>query len=87
MQILFIYLFIINAVGYLFMITDKAKAKKGARRTPEAALMFVAAIGGSLGSLLGMYTVRHKTRHKKFTFGIPALLILHLLVLYILVVY
>ena len=36
--------------------------------------MTVAVLGGSVGSLLGMYTVRHKTKHPKFTIGIPLLL-------------
>ena len=40
--------------------------------------MWVAALGGSLGSLLGMYTVRHKTKHTKFTIGIPVLLALQI---------
>ena len=55
-------------------IKDKHKAKKKLWRIPEATLMTVAALGGSVGSLLGMYTVRHKTKHPKFTIGIPLLL-------------
>ena len=69
------YLVIINALGYLLMLVDKKKAKKGAWRIPEATLMTVAAIGGSIGSLLGMYHFRHKTKHPKFTVGIPLILI------------
>ena len=70
-----IYLFIINALGFLLMLIDKQKAKKKKWRIPEVTLMGVAALGGSIGSLLGMYTFRHKTLHKKFTLGIPAILI------------
>ena len=69
------YLVIINALGYLLMLVDKKKAKKGAWRIPEATLMTVAAFGGSIGSLLGMYHFRHKTKHPKFTVGIPLILI------------
>ena len=69
------YLVIINALVYLLMLVDKKKAKKGAWRIPEATLMTVAAIGGSIGSLLGMYHFRHKTKHPKFTVGIPLILI------------
>ena len=66
------------------MLVDKFKAKKNLWRIPEATLMTVAALGGSIGSLLGMYTVRHKTKHVKFTVGIPAILILQIaLVLFI----
>ena len=57
------------------MLTDKWKAKKNRWRIPEATLMGVAALGGSMGSLLGMYTVRHKTQHIKFTVGIPLILV------------
>lgn len=71
---LMIYLLLINAAGYLLMRTDKKKAKKGAWRIPEATLMAVAAAGGSIGSLLGMYHFRHKTKHPKFTIGIPMIL-------------
>jgi uncharacterized membrane protein YsdA (DUF1294 family) len=61
------------------MLIDKQKARKKKWRIPEATLMGVAALGGSIGSLIGMYTFRHKTLHKKFTIGIPAILIAQLL--------
>ena len=78
MQILFIYLAIINAVAFLLMLVDKYKAKKNLWRIPERTLMGVAALGGSVGSLAGMYIVRHKTKHLKFTIGIPAILTLQI---------
>lgn len=70
-----LYLLIINAVGLLLMLADKVKARRNLWRTPEATLMLVAAFGGSIGSLAGMYLFRHKTKHPKFTLGIPAILI------------
>lgn len=69
-----IYLCIVNAFGFALMLADKLKAKKNLWRIPEATLFTVAAIGGSLGCILGMYTVRHKTRHLKFTIGMPLIL-------------
>ena len=78
MKLLAIYLLIINAVGFALMLIDKQKARRGRWRIPEATLMGVAAIGGSVGSLLGMYTFRHKTRHIKFTLGIPLILAVQL---------
>ena len=78
MKYILLYLLIINALGFLLMLVDKFKAKKNLWRIPEATLMTVAALGGSIGSLLGMYTVRHKTKHVKFTVGIPAILILQI---------
>lgn len=74
MKLLLAYLLIINAAGFVLMLADKYKAKKNLWRIPEATLMTVAALGGSLGSLAGMYTVRHKTQHPKFTIGIPLIL-------------
>lgn len=78
MKFLLAYLLIINAVGFVLMLVDKYKAKKKRWRIPEATLMGVAAIGGSVGSLIGMYTVRHKTKHLKFTVGIPVILVLQI---------
>ena len=75
MKYLLIYLLIVNALGFLLMLVDKWKAKHNRWRIPEATLMGVAALGGSVGSLIGMYTVRHKTRHIKFTLGIPVILV------------
>lgn len=79
MKLLYLYLIIMNALGFLLMLIDKQKARRGQWRIPEATLMGVAALGGSVGSLIGMYTVRHKTRHIKFTLGIPAILVLQLI--------
>ena len=69
-----IYLCIINALGFMLMLLDKFKARKNLWRIPEATLFAVAILGGSLGSLAGMYTVRHKTKHLKFTIGMPLIL-------------
>lgn len=79
MKYLLIYLLTINALGFLLMLADKVRAKKNRWRIPERTLMTVAALGGSVGSLLGMYTFRHKTRHRKFTLGIPAILVFQVL--------
>lgn len=79
MQYFFIYLAIINALGFLLMLIDKQKAKRKKWRISEATLIWTAALGGSVGSLCGMHIFRHKTLHKKFTLGIPAILIGQLL--------
>ena len=78
MKYLFVYLLIVNAAGFALMLADKHKARKKLWRVPEATLMGVAVLGGSIGSLLGMYTVRHKTKHPKFTVGIPVILALQI---------
>ena len=80
MQALYLYLIIVNAVSFLLMLIDKYKAKKNLWRIPEATLMWFAATGGAVGALAGMYLVRHKTKHLKFTVGIPILLFFHILI-------
>ena len=69
------YLLLINAAAFTLMLVDKQKARKKRWRIPERTLIGSAALGGSIGALLGMYTFRHKIRHPKFTLGIPAILV------------
>ena len=80
MKMLYIYLIVINVAAFLLMLIDKVKAKKNLWRIPEATLFLVAAIGGSIGSLLGMYTFRHKTKHIKFIVGMPLILAAHIVI-------
>ena len=74
MKLLSFYLLIINALGFLLMLVDKWKARKNRWRVRESTLLLIAALGGSVGSLLGMYLFRHKTLHLKFTLRIPLIL-------------
>ena len=73
------YLIIINIVSFALMGIDKSKAKRHAYRISEKALFVSAIIGGSIGSIIGMYTFRHKTKHWYFVAGMPAILILQIL--------
>lgn len=68
------YLLVINLEGFALMGIDKSRARRSRRRIAEATLFIVAALGGSLGVLCGMYAFRHKTLHTSFTVGIPLLL-------------
>ena len=81
MEALSLYLFLVNALGFILMLADKQKAKKNKWRIREATFFAVAAIGGSIGVYLGMYTFRHKTRHPTFTVGIPAIMICQFLLI------
>lgn len=71
-----IYLVLINAIGLLFMLADKHRAKKDMWRIPENTLLGIALLGGSVGCLLGMRVFRHKTRKAKFYVGIPVMIVL-----------
>ena len=73
-DLLLIYLLTVNALGFSLMLADKHKARKKKWRIPEATLMLVALMGGSIGALAGMYLFRHKTKHPKFVLGIPLIL-------------
>ena len=83
--ILAIYLLIVNLAGFAAMGIDKNRARRKAWRIPESTLFLLAIIGGSIGSIAGMYTFHHKTLHPQFVLGITAILILQIAeVLYIL---
>lgn len=74
-----IYLVIVNIVAFAMMGSDKEKARKGQWRIPEASLFLSAILGGSIGAILGMQVFRHKTKHWYFQLGMPAILILQIL--------
>ena len=79
--ILAIYLVFANIISFYLMWSDKRKAIKNQYRIPEKTLMLWAAVGGSIGSILGMKVFRHKTRHIKFSLGIPAIMIVQLILI------
>ncbi len=81
MQYLFLYLLLINAASFVLMLVDKYKARRNLWRISESCLFTFALLGGSVGSLLGMYLVRHKTKHRKFTVGMPLILVLQMIVI------
>lgn len=86
-QILLGYLIIINAAAFVLMLADKLKAKRKKWRIPETTLMGVAAIGGSIGAIAGMYAFRHKTKHPKFTIGMPLILAIQVILATALVIH
>ena len=63
-----------NILAFTLMGQDKAKAKRGAWRIPEATLFLVTALMGGLGGTAGMFFFRHKTKHWYFRIGFPLLL-------------
>ena len=75
------YFMIINGIGFIIMGLDKRKAIKHQWRIPERNLLFVAFIGGGLGSLFGMWVFRHKTKHTKFTLLIPISVLVYFVIL------
>ena len=78
LHIVLSYLIIINVVTFFTYGIDKIKAKKSKWRIRETALIGLAVLGGSIGAWLGMKVWHHKTQHKKFRFGVPAIIIIQL---------
>ena len=78
MDIFKIWLIYLEAVNLLTLAVyglDKHRARVHRERIPEAALLGLAALGGSVGALAGMYLFRHKIRNRKFTIGVPLILV------------
>lgn len=74
-------LVVMNAAAFVLMGIDKRRAKQGAWRIPEKTLFLVTALFGGLGGTLGMFMLRHKTKHWYFRLGFPALLIVQVVLL------
>ena len=81
-ETLLYYLIAINIVTLIVYGIDKVKAMKGKWRISEATLLILAAIGGSIGALLGMKIWHHKTMHKKFKYGLPLILLAQIATIY-----
>ena len=78
MSCLAYYLLAINAVAFIIYGIDKYKAQKAKWRISEATLLLLAILGGSIGAWMGMNVWHHKTMHKKFKYGIPAILLIQI---------
>ncbi len=77
-----IYYLVINLISYFIMWYDKKKAKNNDWRISEKALFLFAIFLGGFGIYVGMYKFRHKTKHLKFTIGIPVVIILNIITIY-----
>lgn len=77
-KIILAYLLVINLITFVMYGIDKYKAKKSKWRISEATLLWLAAFGGSVGAWIGMKVWHHKTLHKKFKYGVPAILALQI---------
>lgn len=87
LKIFVIYLLAINLITIVMYGIDKLKAKKAKWRIPEATLLWMAVLGGSLGAWAGMQVWHHKTLHKKFKYGVPAIILLQIALAVYLVLY
>jgi uncharacterized membrane protein YsdA (DUF1294 family) len=78
LKILFAYLAVISVISIIVCIWDKKISKKNKveLRIPEAVLLLLSALGGSVAMFITMLLMRHKTKHVKFMLGIPVIMIL-----------
>jgi uncharacterized membrane protein YsdA (DUF1294 family) len=81
MRVILSVILIVNVLAFLLYGIDKWKAKHSRWRIPESVLLGMAAVGGSVGAWLGMHVWHHKTQHKKFRYGVPAILVAQIVML------
>lgn len=75
------FFILVNVLSYLIMHVDKNNSRNGRKRISEASLLSMAFIGGSIGVLVAMYMLHHKTRKNKFRIGVPVILVLQILLI------
>lgn len=73
---LIIYILIINIIAFTAMRIDKSRAKKHKWRISEKTLFTFVFLGGGIGGTIGMYILRHKTKHWYFAIGFPLITIM-----------
>ena len=78
LKYIYIYLAVISFIAIVVTIADKSKARRNKWRVPEAALLGISALGGSVAMLITMMIIRHKTKHVKFMLGIPLIIALQI---------
>lgn len=85
MNYLYVYILIINIISFCLIGIDKYFAKNNMYRISEKTLVIVSLLLGGIGSFIGMYFFRHKTKHKKFIIGIPIIILLNIFTFYFIV--
>ncbi len=83
-NVILIYLCIINVVAFLAFGLDKLSAVKGCWRTPEKTLLALCALGGALGGYAAMNVFRHKIRKTRFALGVPLMLLAQVALIFLL---
>ena len=76
-----LYAVVMNLLAYAAMAFDKASAENRSRRVPEATLLNLALIGGSIGTVIAQRTIRHKTRKEPFRSRLVRIILFQILVL------
>lgn len=83
MEFLIVYVVVMNILGFALMGIDKSRARRKAWRISEKTLFLCSLLGGSIGSWAGMYAFRHKTRHWYFVAGMPLILAVQVIIVFV----
>lgn len=75
------YYAVVNVLTAVLFAVDKHRARRGQWRISEKTLLGLSLIGGALGGLVAMRAVRHKTRKPAFAYGLPLMLVLHVMLM------
>lgn len=81
MKQILVYILVVNVITFMLFAIDKWKAKRNRWRIPEKMLLGFSFFGGAIGGLIGMRLCHHKTQKKRFSLGIPMMIVLHFLVI------
>jgi uncharacterized membrane protein YsdA (DUF1294 family) len=85
LRFLILYFFLMNIVTFVTFWIDKNLSKHNQSRVSESTLVLMSALGGAAGGLAAMYLFRHKTRHAKFFLGLPAMLLIHIIIAFLII--
>ena len=80
LSFILVYLCVISLTAIIVTVVDKIKAKYNKWRIPEATLLIISALGGSIAMYITMQLIRHKTKHIKFMLGIPIIILMQVIV-------
>ena len=81
MKVLLLWLAAVSLAAVVLTALDKSRARRGGRRVAERTLFTLALLGGAAAMLVTMRRIRHKTRHRRFMWGLPAIILLHIVIL------
>ena len=78
--ILLSYLVVINLIAFVLYGIDKKRAIRNEHRIKESVLLWIARLGGAVGSWLGIKIFRHKTKHTKFRIVVPLWIVIWIMI-------
>ena len=83
MKYFLILLLVWNVFVFILYGSDKYKAKKSLRRTPEKYLLLSSFLMGAPAAIFAIVIFNHKTSKMKFRIMIPLFVVINILILYV----